>query len=112
TLNVARGAHMAALLHRFEKNVNAPPNGVDSLVDAGAIGQAVVALISSRDTAWQSSDDRGRIDFGSVVPGHYKLAVVAGDIPEFMAFEKTQIDVDVTAGEQREVDFRLLPQTR
>ena len=112
TMSIARGAHVAARLRRFEKNVNAAPNGVDSLTDVGAIGQAVVALISARDTMWQSSDDRGRIDFGSVAPGHYKVAVVAGDVPEFMAYEKKEIDVDVIAGEQREVELRLLPVSR
>lgn len=112
-LNVARGAHVVARLRTFEKNVAAPPNGVDSVIDNGAVAQgSVVALISGRDTLWQSSDDRGRIDFGSVAPGHYTMAVVAGEIPEFMAYENKEIAVDVAAGDQREVEFRLLPQPR
>jgi len=112
-LNVARGAHVVARLRTFEKNVSAPPGGVDSVIDNGAVAQgSVVAMINGRDTLWQSTDDRGRIDFGSVAPGHYTMAVVAGDVPEFMAYEQKEITVDVSAGEEREVDFRLLPQTR
>ena len=112
TMSVARGARVAARLRRFEKNTSATPNGADSVIDVGAVGQAVVALISSRDTIWQSSDDRGRIDFGSIAPGQYTMKVVAGDIPEFTVFEKKEIDINVVAGETREVELRLLPQSR
>jgi hypothetical protein len=112
TLSVARGAKVSARLRRFEKNSNAPPNGVDSVIDVGAVSQAVVALISSRDTIWQSSDDRGRIDFGSIAPGQYTLKVVAGDIPEFTVFEKKEVELNVASGDIKEVELRLLPQTR
>lgn len=115
TMSVARGARVAASLRRFEKASAAiVPNGgeADSVLDVGGVSQAVVALISARDTIWQSSDDRGRIDFGSIAPGHYTMKIVAGDIPEFTVFEKKEVDIDVVAGETREVALRLIPQAR
>src|SRR5207249_6378551 len=114
TLNVARGAHVAAILRRYEAaSSGAGPRIVsDSLIDVGAVSQAIVALASSHDTLWQTSDDRGRIDFGSLAPGHYVMSVVGCDVPEFMAFEHKHVEIDVVAGEQREVELRLLPQQR
>jgi hypothetical protein len=114
-LNVSRGARVHARLRRMERPTqggSGPSAGADSLVDAGAVQGAVLALISSRDTIWQSADDKGRVDFGAVAPGHYTVKVVAGDVPEFTSFEKKDIELDVKAGEQRDVEFRLVPQIR
>jgi hypothetical protein len=110
-LSIGRAAQVAANLRRYEsKHIGGP--AADSLIETGVISQAMVALISAHDTVWQSSDDRGHVDFGSITPGHYTLAVMATDIPEYFAFEQSRIDVTVAAGEQRDVDFRLLPQQR
>jgi hypothetical protein len=115
TLNVSRGARIQARLRRMERPTqggSGPNAGADSLVDAGPVQSAVLALVSSRDTIWQSADDKGRVDFGGIAPGHYTVKVVAGDLPEFTSFERSDIELDVKAGEQREVEFRLVPQIR
>jgi hypothetical protein len=115
-LNVTRGARVQARLRRLEKGTQGGGSGpsapTDSMVDVGAVQGAVLALISSRDTIWQSADDRGRVDFGTIAPGHYTVKVVAGDVPEFTMFEKKEFELDVKAGEQRDIDFRLIPQIR
>jgi hypothetical protein len=114
-LNVSRGARVHARLRRMEKasqGGSGPSAGADSLIDVGAVQGAVLALISARDTIWQSADDRGRVDFGALPSGHYTLKVVAGDVPEFTTFEKKEMELDLTAGESREIDFRLVPQIR
>jgi len=115
TLSIARGAHVSATIHRYEAvslSGGAGPRLVDSLIDVGVVSQALISLASSHDTLWQTSDDRGRIDFGSLAPGHYVMSVVGGDLPEFTAFERKHIDIDVVAGEEREVELRVLPQQR
>jgi hypothetical protein len=114
-LNVSRGARVNARLRRMERQSqggSGPSAGGDSLVDVGAVQGAVLALISTRDTIWQSADDKGRVDFGAIVPGHYTVKVVAGDVPEFTSFEKKEIELDVKAGEQHDVEFHLVPQIR
>jgi hypothetical protein len=121
-LNVTRGARVRASLRRMERTSvgGAPlptpgtpnPSSIDSLADVGAVQGAVLALVTLRDTIWQSADDRGRVDFGSIAPGHYTVKVVAGDIPEFTAFDKKELEITVVAGETRDIEFRLLPQIR
>jgi hypothetical protein len=115
TLSVARGAHVFATIRRYEAvslSGSAGPRVTDSLIDVGVVSQALISLASSHDTLWQTSDDRGRIDFGSLAPGHYVMSVVSGDLPEFTAFERRHIDIDVVSGEEREVELRVLPQQR
>ena len=111
-LKLARGARVAARIHRYERNAAAAPNAVDSLVDMGAVNSTVLALVSGKDTIWQTSDDKGRVDFGSVAPGRYTVAVVAGDVPEFMAFENKEVSVDVASGDERQVEIRMVPVNR
>lgn len=115
TMSVARGAHVFGIIHRYEAvslSGGAGPRVTDSLIDVGVVSQALISLASSHDTLWQTSDDRGRIDFGSLAPGHYVMSVVSGDLPEFTAFERRHIDIDVVSGEEREVELRVLPQQR
>jgi hypothetical protein len=114
-LNVSRGARVETRLRHMQRpnlggsGANA---GADSLTDAGPVRNAVLALISSRDTVWQSADDKGRVDFGAIAPGRYTLKVVAGDVPEFTQFEKKEFELDLKAGETREMEFRLVPRIR
>jgi hypothetical protein len=113
-LNVTRGARVQARLRRMEKATQGggPTAGADSLVEVGPVNGAVLALISARDTIWQSADDRGRVDFGALPPGHYTIKVVAGDVPEFTSFDRKEMELDLKAGEARTIDFRLVPQIR
>ena len=114
-LTVTRGARVQTRLRRMERpnqGGSGPNAGADSLTDVGPVQNAVLALISSKDTVWQSADDKGRVDFGAITPGHYTLKVVAGDVPEFTHFEKKAFELDLKAGETREIEFRLVPQIR
>jgi hypothetical protein len=38
--------------------------------------------------------------------------VVAGDVPDFMAYENKEVTIDVGAGEERQVEMRMLPVSR
>jgi hypothetical protein len=112
-LSVARGAHIAAVIRRYEAaSLGSGPAIADSLIEAGPVAQTLISLASSHDTLWQTSDDRGRVDFGAVAPGHYVMSVVSGDLPEFTAFERKHVEIDIGAGEEREIELRLLPQQR
>ena len=72
----------------------------------------VVALESARDTIYQSSDDRGRLDFGAVAPGNWTLAVLPGELPDHHVFESDRVEITVGAGEHRDVELRLVPRQR
>jgi hypothetical protein len=118
TLSLTQGAHVVARVRRFESAPGAvrlegdSAVRADTLVDAGAVYNVAVALISARDTIWQAADDMGRLDFGSVAPGRYTVAVLSADVPEFHAFQQREIDVTLGAGERRDVELRLVPRKR
>ena len=67
---------------------------------------------SARDTIYQSSDDRGRVDFGTVAPGTWTLVAMPGDLPDHHVFETDRIEVTVQPGQRRDVELRLVPQQR
>jgi hypothetical protein len=86
--------------------------GTDSLVDAGALENAIVALEGARDTVYQTTDASGHLDFGHVAPGAWTVHVVSADIPEFYTLEADRVSIVVTPGETRDVQFRVVPKRR
>ena len=84
----------------------------DSLVDSGAMDNMVVALMGARDTIYQTTDADGRIDFGVVAPGSWNAKVIGEDLPAFHSFERETYSLVIRGGEQRDVDFRLVPKRR
>jgi hypothetical protein len=110
-ITLARGVRITARVRSFERAASLLASG-DTLTEVGAVGQVTVALITSTDTLWQTTDDRGRADFGSVPPGHYTVAIPRYEAPDHMRIEKDGFAIDVTAGDSRQIEFRLLPQVR
>lgn len=111
SMTLSRGVRILARVRAFER-ASALQTGGDTLTEVGAVGQVPVALVMGADTLWQTSDERGRVDFGSVAPGHYIVAVPRYDAPDHMALAQTTFEVNAAAGETRQVDFKLLPQAR
>lgn len=85
----------------------------DSLVDEGAQANVLVALQGARDTLYQATDERGRIDFGQVPTGSWTLSVRsdAGD-GENDAQGADPVRVMVVAGVVKTVDLKLMPRKR
>ena len=108
-MSLSRGARILACVRSFERVSMASS---DTLQEVGAVGEVPVALVTPTDTLWQTSDARGRVDFGSVAPGHYVIAVPRYEAADRMALQQTAFEVDVVAGEARQVDFKLVPQIR
>ncbi len=111
SLAVARGATIRAVVRRLAPASTLAENA-DSMVAVGVQSNVLVALESGRDTIYQSSDDKGQIDFGSVAPGAWTLTVLPGDLPDHHVFEDDRMVVTVRPGEHREVELRLVPQRR
>jgi len=109
---VARGAEVRAIVRLFDFAGTTVSTRGDSIVDAGVMPNVLVALEGARDTLWQASDERGRLDFGRVPPGNWVLRVRSGDVPEHHAFAVERMALDVRPGEQLNVELRLLPQRR
>lgn len=85
----------------------------DSLVEVGTLQNVTVALLGVRDTLYQTSDDRGRLNFGAVPPGQWTLAVLPGaELPDHHAFQAERISVTLTAGDHRDVDLQIVPRKR
>ena len=112
SMRLSRGSQILVRVRSFERTSAMVANGGDTLTEVGALGQVMVALVTPTDTLWQTSDERGRVDFGSVAPGRYTVVIPRYDAPANTAFAQTEFAIDVTAGEQRQVDFKLIPKIR
>lgn len=87
-------------------------NTADSLVDAGALENAVVALEGVRDTVYQTTNADGQLDFGRVAPGTWIVRVMAAEIPEQHALEVDHFQIDVQPGQTQSVEFHIVPRHR
>ncbi len=111
-LKVARGGIVRAAVRRLGTASGMPETGQDSMVTVAPEPNVLLALTSGRDTLYQSSDDHGRADFGSVAPGTWTLTAMPGSLPDHYAFEKDRIEVTVQPGQLRDVELRLVPRAR
>ena len=109
---VTRGAAIRAVVRRYDAGGSTINARADTLVDAGVMANVLVALEGAKDTLYQSSDEKGRIDFGTVAPGAWVMRVRTGDLPAFHNFANDRVSMVVSPGERREVELRLVPQRR
>jgi len=115
SVGVARGARLRGRVRVLDFGTTVPekPEGADSLVDAGALQNVTISLQGARDTLYQTTDDRGQIDFGAIPPGRWTLAVLPGaSLPDHHAFQNERIDLQLVPGDQREVELRVVPRKR
>lgn len=109
---VTRGAHVAALVRRYEPALTLGSAADTSDGAASALDGVLVALQGARDTIYLATTADGHVNFGEVAPGEWTLVVLPGATPPNMAFEHDRFEVTVQAGESREVEFRLVPVRR
>ncbi len=112
SLAVVRGGSVRALVRRLERVNGTLDVKADSFVTVAMEPNVLVSLQSGRDTIYQSSDDRGRLDFGSVTPGKWTMVVMPGDLPGHHVFEASRIEINVQSGARNDVELRLIPQKR
>jgi hypothetical protein len=112
SLAIARGGSVRALVSRLDAAGGSLAPNADSLVTVGMEPNVLVALVGARDTMYQASDDRGRVDFGAVAPGKWAMIVMPGDLPDHHVFEAGRIELDVQPGARNDVALRLVPQRR
>jgi hypothetical protein len=112
SLAIARGGNVRALVSRLDVVGGSLGNGPDSLVTVGMQSNVLVALQGARDTIYQATDDRGRVDFGAVAPGKWAMVVMPSDLPDHHVFETGRVELEVQPGQQNDVALRLVPQRR
>jgi hypothetical protein len=111
-LSVARGGTVCVLIRVLGPALGTLSANRDSMVTVGVEPNVLVALTSGRDTIYQSSDDRGRIDFGAVAPGTWTVVAMPGELPEHHVFAKERMEVTVQSGQRSDVELQLVPQQR
>jgi NPCBM-associated, NEW3 domain of alpha-galactosidase len=111
-LQVVRGGSVRALVRRLAPALGTLAANKDSMVTVSMEPNVLVALQSARDTIYQSSDEHGRVDFGTVAPGMWTLVVMPGNLPDHHTFETDRMEIKVQPGERRDVELRLIPQRR
>ena len=109
---LAQSAHVQASIRQMAAANGSLEGAGDSLVDAGALENAMVALEGARDTIYQTTDAKGRVDFGHVAPGAWTVHVLSAEIPEFHTLEVDRFTIVVAPGETRDVQFRVVPKRR
>src|SRR6185503_4645191 len=111
-VSVARGAHLRGQISLLDFATTGAASG-DSLIQTGTLSNVTVALLGTRDTLYQTSDDKGAINFGAITPGRWTLAVLPGaEVPDFHAFQNERVDLDLAPGTTRDIELRVVPRKR
>ncbi len=111
-VGMARGATLHGQVRVLDFATTVASNS-DSLVQVGTLANITVALAGERDTLYQTSDDAGRIDFGSIAPGRWTISVLPGaELPDHHAFAAERMSVVLDAGEKRNVALEIVPRKR
>jgi hypothetical protein len=109
---LAQGARIRASVRQSAFSSGEGTSEGDTLVDAGGLESAMVSLQGARDTIYQTTDVQGKLDFGIVAPGTWRVRVMAADIPAYHALDVEQIELVVHPGDKRDVEFRVIPRKR
>lgn len=110
-LAIARSARVDVSVRRFATARTSIAGAVDSLVDAGALGNATLVLAGERDTLFRTSDDNGVTFFTDVPPGRW-IVTIRGDTPAYHRFDPDRVELTLEPGETKALRFRLVPRKR
>jgi hypothetical protein len=111
---VTRGAQVAAHVGREDADTFTDQPDGPAPVAARRISPmhgVLVALQGARDTLYQVSDARGNVQFGTVAPGRWTLAVQQPD-DAYLRFARERVEITVAAGDRTDVQFVLVPVER
>ena len=110
-LAIARSARVDIAVRRYSIARTAVARGADSLVDAGAVADAIITLTGERDTLYRTTGEGGTSSFTDIPPGRWVVSV-RGDAPAFTRFDPDRVELTLAPGETRAVTFRLVPRKR
>ncbi|HEX7118595.1 MAG TPA: hypothetical protein VF212_07405 [Longimicrobiales bacterium] len=110
-IGVVRGARLTGAVRRFAFEPVLRQDAEPELVEVGGIANVMVELSRDGEVHRRVTDARGGFDFGLLRPGRWTLEVHASDLPPNHEFEARR-QIELTAGEGREVTVRVVPRRR
>jgi hypothetical protein len=112
TLSLVRGGQVRVDVRQFDFATTLATSSPDSLVDAGGFGGAMIALIGTRDTIYQVTNQNGIADFRDVPVGRWAVQVIAATLSDAHALESDESAVVVRAGGRTSLGLRVVPKRR
>jgi hypothetical protein len=112
SLSLVRGGQVRVDVRQLDFATTLSTSSSDSLVDAGALANAMIALVGARDTIYQVTNQNGVATFRDVPVGPWSVKLIAGTLPPAHAVDDDEHAVTVRAGEQATVGFRIVPKRR
>ncbi|MBU4317754.1 MAG: hypothetical protein KKF30_10830 [Proteobacteria bacterium] len=73
---------------------------------------ALIELTQGEKTIRRLSDKKGRFSFDALVPGKYQVAIKAANIPDHHRFENDHFEMELSMGEKKEMEIKVLPVKR
>lgn len=110
-LAIARSARVDVTVRRYVSARTGIGALADSLADAGPLANATLVLAGDRDTLYRTTRDDGSVTFTDIPPGAWTLSV-RGDAPAFHRFDPERMELTLSPGESRTLQFRLVPRKR
>jgi hypothetical protein len=112
SLSLVRGGQVRVSVRQMDLATMLAGTAADSLVDAGGFANAMIALVSGRDTVYQITNQDGVADFRDIPTGWWVVKMITGPLPPAHTVDNDERAVTVRAGERATVGFRIVPKRR
>ncbi|MBU4053338.1 MAG: hypothetical protein KKA41_03150, partial [Proteobacteria bacterium] len=86
--------------------------GSKKLIGKQGLPFALIELTQGEKTIRRLSDKKGRFSFEALVPGKYQVAIKAASLPDHHRFENDHFEMELSMGEKKEMEIKVLPVKR
>jgi outer membrane protein OmpA-like peptidoglycan-associated protein len=100
------------LAYGYEETGGVDPSQRKLEVKGGVPDFSIMLKNGKPDFFTATSNNRGEFNFTDVPAGKWHATIIAGKIPEYQILEKDSIEVLISPGDIKDIEFRLLPKKR
>jgi len=84
----------------------------DKLVEDHGLANTIVELRNSSEVRRTVTNNQGQFEFEEVRPGKWMLKIYSDNLPEYHYLEKDTFEMELNAGQRREMLIKVLPKKR
>lgn len=87
-------------------------NGKTKLIPDYTLANILIEMKQGEEVLQRVSDENGYFSFDDIRPGKWVVHLYDYNLPDYYRFEKGEFELELTPGDQKETEIRVLPEQR